>query len=117
MNPTLKKIKRQIVDPEISALKTTVLGHVAAVYYTSRRCDVVYFDNDGSEQKIKKIQMPKNGHGVFEQSLMPGDKVELSFRNKSNQNMFISKVYKTIQEREDFNVSKGQSLPGYTGLF
>ena len=48
---------------------------------------------------------------------MPGDKVELSFRNKSNQNMFISKVYKPIQEREDFNVSKGESLPGYTGLF
>lgn len=117
MNPTLKKIKNQIVDPEIQALKHTVLGYVAAVYYEKRVCDVVYFDSDGAQRKIKFLKMPENGSGLFNQSLLVGDKVELSFRNKSNQNMYISKTYKSTAKESDFRVEKGQDLPNYTNLF
>lgn len=117
MNPTLRKIKQQIVDPEIQAIKHTVLGYIAATYYEDRRCDVVYFDNDGAQRKIKRMHMPENGSGLFDQALLPGDRVELSFRNKSSQNMYISKVYKFTNKKNDFRLTKGQDLPNYTGLF
>ena len=46
MNPTLKKIKETVVDPEIRNLRNTTLGFVTAVYYENRTCDVTFVDRD-----------------------------------------------------------------------
>lgn len=117
MNPTLKKIKQTIVDPEIQSIKHNVVGYIAAVYYQERRCDAVYFDNDGSLKRVKRLRLPTEGDGLFKETLKAGDKVELAFRNKTSSNMFISRVYKQGERKSDFYLHDGQQLPRITQLF
>lgn len=117
MNPTLKKIKNQIVDPEIQKIKHNVVGYIAAVYYQERRCDAIYFDSDGALKRVKQLRLPTEGDGLFKQSLQPGDQIELSYRNKSGSNMFISRVYRREERDADFKLDDGQLLPRITNLF
>lgn len=117
MNSTLENIKRKIVDPEISKIKQTVVGFITAVYYKERRCDIVYFDTDGAQKKIKRLPLPEEGSGLFNQAIKSGDKVELSYRNRSDNNMFISKVYRRSDSVSDFGLTKGEHLPHSTDLF
>ena len=117
MNSTLEKIKKAIVDPEIQKLKNTVIGYVAAVYYESRTCDVFYIDNDGARKEKKGLAFPKDGDGVFTQSLKPGDRVELAYRNQSVNNMYISTVYKRNKSTRELTIPNGQDLPFSTDLF
>lgn len=69
MNPTLKKIKENIVDPEIRNIRNTAIGYITAVYYEKRTCDVVYIDKDNAKRVKKDIPFLKDGDGVFSQSL------------------------------------------------
>ena len=117
MNPTLKKIKENIVDPEIRNIRNTAIGYITAVYYEKRTCDVVYIDKDNANRVKKDIPFPKDGDGVFTQSLEAGDKVELAFRNQTRNAMYISSVYKKRQTRSDFALENGQDLPLSTDLF
>ena len=117
MNPTLERIKKQIVDPEISKIKNAVVGYVAAVYYATRTCDIVYIDNDGARKTKKNVAFPKDGDGLFTQSLKPGDRVELAYRNQSMHNLYISAVYKKNKTTADMNIQYGQDLPFSTDLF
>ena len=117
MNEIMRDIKRKIVDPEFQRLKLSVRGFVGAVYYEERVCDVIYFDTDGAQKKIKRIKMPESDGGVFSQTLQAGDKVELTYRNKSDVNLYISKVYRREASREDFKVENGQLMPLSTHLF
>lgn len=117
MNSTLEKIKKQIVDPEISKIRNAVVGYVAAVYYQTRTCDIVYIDTDGARKTKKNVVFPKDGDGLFTQSLKPGDRVELAYRNQSMQNLYISTVYKKNRKTSDLAISYGQDLPSSTDLF
>lgn len=117
MNPTLKKIKETVVDPEIRAIRNTAIGYITAVYYSSRTCDVVYVDKDNAKRSKNGLPFPKDGDGVFTQSLQSGDKVELAFRNQKKDNMYISTVYKRQQSRADLSLTQGQDLPLSTDLF
>lgn len=117
MNPTLERIKKSIVDPEIAKMKNAVVGYVSAVYETNRTCDVFYIDNDGARKKVKGLPFPKDTDGLFGESLKSGDKVELAYRNQSMANMYISMVYKRNKSRNDLTIPYGQDLPISTDLF
>lgn len=116
-NQILQNIKKSIVDPAIQEIKNAVIGYIVLVYYEERKVDVIFKDNDGAERIAKGINFPKDGDGVFSQSLESGDKVELAYRNRSTNNMYISQVYKRNQSKADFICEKGQDLPTYTSLF
>lgn len=117
MNEILKRIQKEVVDPKIGSIKQSVKGYVSAVYYHERQCDVFYFDRTGAKRKVKRLAMPEDGNGVFTQSLKAGDKIELSFRNQNNNVLYISRVYRRDEDSLDYNVNKGQYLPGHTDLF
>lgn len=117
MNPTLEKIKKKIVDPEISKIKNAVVGYVTAVYYQKRTCDIAYIDSDGARKVTKNISFPKDGDGLYTQSLKAGDRVELAYRNQSMHNMYISSVYKKNKKQSEMSILYGQDLPISTDLF
>ena len=117
MNPTLKKIKEIVVDPEIRNLRNTTLGFVTAVYYENRTCDVTFVDRDNSKRTKLGLPFPKDGDGVFTQTLEAGDKVELAFRNQTKNSMYISTVYKRQKRQSDLFLKDGQDLPLSTDLF
>ena len=116
MNQTLENIKRKIVDPEVAKIKNGVVGYVTAVYYTKRTCDIFYIDNDGMKKKVKNMPFPKDTDGLFGESLKPGDKVELAYRNQTMTNMYISMVYKREKSKSELFVPFGQDLPISTDL-
>ena len=118
MNPTLKKIQDSILDnPDIKYPKNSAKGYVSSVYYESRKCDIVYWAPDGTKMTRRMIEFPKDGDGVFHQSLKPGDIVELSFKGKTHEGIYISGVQKKNKSKKDFNTDKGQELPLSTYLF
>ena len=118
MNPTLKKIQNIILEnPDIKYPKNSAKGYIAAVYYEMRKCDVVYWAPDGTKMTKRKIDFPKDGDGVFHPSLKTGDIVEISFKGKTHEGIYISAVQKKNKNRNDFNTDKGQMLPLSTNLF
>lgn len=118
MNPTMKKLQDKILQsPDIKYPKNSVKGYVAAVYYDERRCDVTYWAPDGNQSTKKRIEFPKDGDGVFHESLKVGDVVELSFKGKTHEGIYISGVRKKSKSKKDLETSKGQTLPLSTNLF
>lgn len=118
MNPTIKKLAKEILDtPELKYQKNSTKGVIAATYYTKRKCDVVYWAPDGSKRTIRSINYPKDGDGVFHESLKAGDIVDLSFKGKTQQGIFISGVQKKNKSTQDFETIKGQDIPISTNLF
>lgn len=118
MNPSMKKLRDTILaSPEIKFPNNSTKGYVAAVYYEERKCDVVYWSTDGTKTSKKRLDVPKDGDGVFHESLKPGDIVEISFKGKTHEGMFISGVQKKNRKKTDFSIKKGQELPISTNLF
>lgn len=118
MNPTLKKIQDSILNtPELRYPNNSARGYIAAVYYDSRRCDVVYWAPDGTKITRRHLDLPKDGDGVFHPSLKPGDIVEISFKGKTKEGLYISGVQKKNKHKRDFDTEKGQELPLSTNLF
>lgn len=118
MNPTMKKIQDNILKtPDIKYPKNSAKGFVSAVYYNRRRCDVVYWAPDGTKMTRKLLEFPKDGDGIFHESLKVGDVVEISFKGKTHEGIYISGVQKKNKHTNDFKTDKGQSLPISTNLF
>lgn len=118
MNPTLKKIQQTILEsPEIKNPNNAARGYVVNVYYEKRKCDVVYWKNDGTKMTKKRMNFPVEGDGVFKESLKPGDIIEISFKGKTQEGAYISSVQKKNKSKKDFLTEKGQELPLSTNLF
>lgn len=118
MNPTLKKIQDSILrTPELRYPNNSARGYIAAVHYERRKCDVVYWAPDGTKMTRKNLDIPKDGDGVFHPSLQSGDIVEISFKGKTHEGIYISGVQKKDKSKKDFHTDKGQDLPISTNLF
>lgn len=118
VNPTIKRLTQEILStPELKFQNNSSKGFISAVYYKRRKCDVVYWAPDGAQKTAKNINLPKDGDGIFRESLKPGDVVELSFKGKTQRNMFISGVQKRNKSENDFEAKKGQKVPLSTNLF
>lgn len=118
MNPTMNRLKEILLSsPEIKYQKNSVRGYVSAVYYDERRCDVAYWTPEGVQATKRKMHFPKDGDGLFNQSLKTGDIVELSYKGRSSDGLHITGVQKRNKSRRDFYTEKGQGLPISTNLF
>ncbi|MEK1829023.1 hypothetical protein AAAC51_07690 [Priestia megaterium] len=88
-------IYRKVVLPSLNKLQGTVDGYIIQVDYTNQVCEVAYRDENSHVQRIMKdVDLPKDGDGVFTQSVKNGDRVTISFKNKSRQSPYISTIYK-----------------------
>ena len=90
-----QSIYSKVVAPSINRIQSTVDGYVTKVDYTKLICEVAYTDTDAHTIRImSKVKLPKDGDGVFSQSVKNGDRVTVSFKNKSRESPYISTVYK-----------------------
>ncbi|MFE4029158.1 hypothetical protein ACFX4N_23675 [Priestia sp. YIM B13551] len=96
-----QSIYKKVVLPSLNRLQGTLEGYVIQVDYTKLVCEVVYTD-EGSHvlQTIKGVALPKDADGVFTQSVKNGDRVTISFKNKSRMSPYISTVYKGNHSEE-----------------
>lgn len=98
MNHTNKihqSIYSQVVLPSLNKIQGTIDGYVIQVDYTALTCEVVYQDHNSHVMRtMKNVKLPKDGDGVFTQSVKNGDRVSISFKNKSKSSPYISTVYK-----------------------
>lgn len=116
-NETLQKLVKKVTETVKKDLNSNVLGYITVVYYKERKVDITYMEANGGRRHSSKIDFPKGEDGVFTTSLETGDMVELSYRNNSPDEMFISTVYKKERNKEDMNCNKGFNLPKITSLF
>lgn len=98
-----QSIYNKVVLPSLNRLQGTIEGYVIQVDYTSLTCEVVYSDeNAHTLRTMKDVALPKDGDGVFTQSVKNGDRVTISFKNKSKESPYISTVYKGNHKEENY---------------
>lgn len=115
MNDILKRIKQTVVDPALQDIKTSTVGYVTAVDYEKQTADVLLIERDGTRRRRNGLAFPKVGAGLLPQSLKPGDRVEVGYRNSQYHSTYISQLYRS--GGEELSASYGQELPFSTDLF
>lgn len=94
-SPIHESIYRKVVVPSISKIQGTIDGYVIQTDYKKLTCEVVYTDeNSHVIRTMKDVKLPKADDGVFTQAVKNGDRVTISFKNKSKESPYISTVYK-----------------------
>lgn len=98
-----QSIYSKVVLPSLNRLQGALEGYVVQVDYTKLLCEVVYSDeNSHSLRVMKNVSLPKDGDGVFTQSVRNGDRVTISFKNKSKESPYISTVYKNNHNDDQY---------------
>ena len=107
-NQIHQSIYSKVVLPSLNKIQGTIDGYVIQVDYTKLTCEVVYTDhNSHALRTMKNVKLPKDGDGVFTQSVKNGDRVSISFKNKSKQSPYISTVYKANHSEENYTSPYG----------
>lgn len=107
-SPIHDSIYQKVVLPSLNRLQGTVEGYVVQVDYTALTCEVVYSDeNNHTLRTMKRVPLPKDGDGVFTQSVKNGDRVTISFKNKSWESPYISTVYKGDHDESNYKSPYG----------
>ncbi|MEI4717379.1 MULTISPECIES: hypothetical protein [Bacillus cereus group] len=102
-SPIHQSIYSKVVVPSLNRLQGTIEGYVIQVDYTKLTCEVVYSDeNSHALRAMKNVSLPKDGDGVFTQGVKNGDRVSISFKNKSKESPYISTVYKANHSDENY---------------
>ena len=103
INNPIHRAIHNMIKPEFNKLQGTIDGYVVRIDYEKQVADVAYFDNNSPVQRIKKnVALPKDGDGVFRQAVKNGDRVTISFKNKSREIPYISVVYRGDASSEDY---------------
>lgn len=98
-----QSIYKKVVIPSLNRLQGTIEGYVIQVDYTKLVCEVVYTDeNAHALRTMKNVALPKDADGVFTQSVKNGDRVTISFKNKSKESPYISTIYKGDHSEEAY---------------
>lgn len=117
-NQLVNTIVNKAVMPMLDRQAKTVKGSIYRVDYKMRKVDMVYFEpKTGVRRYRKNVDFPEDGSSIIGKSLECGDEVEVSFRNQSYENPYISKVYTKGKTFEDLLVEKGKTMPKATSLF
>jgi len=107
-NPIHQSIYQKVVVPSLNKIQGTVDGYVIQTDYKSLTCEVVYkTSNSPSWHTMKGVRLPKADDGVFTQSVSNGDKVTISFKNKSLDSPYISTVYKGDHSEKNYTSPYG----------
>lgn len=107
-SPIHQSLYTKVVMPALNKIQGTVEGYVVQVDYKKLTCEVIYTD-EGSHtlRTMKNVALPKDGDGVFTQAVKNGDRVTISFKNKSKESPYISTVNKGNHSEEVYKSKFG----------
>jgi hypothetical protein len=95
MSDIKRMIRDQIVAPMVSHIIGDIDGYVLQVHYEDHVADIMYYEARSMQPYILYgVELPRDGDGVYRKSVENGDRVTVSFRNKSKEEAYISVVYK-----------------------
>lgn len=111
-NPIHKSIYQKVVVPSMNMKAQDVEGTVIACDYFAQTVDV-YWKNPVSlaERYVYGMALPKDGDGIFRQSVRNGDKVRIAFRNGHYSDPYISVVEKSQGNQISFEARYGANIP------
>lgn len=103
-------IYKNAVKPSIDQLFFDVEGMVIGVNYMKQTVDVWWSDRNGQSGEAKGVPLPKDGDGVYKQSVKIGDKVQLGFLNANNQNPFVTMIYTADSNSKNYKSKSGSVI-------
>lgn len=110
MNPAQQAIFNKIVKPALSSIPYDVEATITKVDYYKQTAEVYFVDEHLQRRTLENLNLPADANGVYRQSLYPGDKVRVAFKNGNHRNPYITMTYKFSSQKDYFS-KKGASIP------
>lgn len=115
MNEFARKFQQKFVDPQVRAIRSSVLGYVTYVDRVNQKCNVVLIEKDGMRRRKNNLDFPAPNRGLEVQELKVGDTVEVAYRNNNYKHSYILRIHEDYAPDKD--IESGQFLPDSTDLF
>lgn len=111
-NPLVKSIYEKIVLPELQKITHDADGIITGVDYYRQLVDIQWREvSSGALRTAKDVAMPKDGDGIYRQSVQLGDKVRIAFRNSNLSHPYISMFYREQSSKQDYYSKSGAGIP------
>lgn len=109
-NPLHDIIYDKVVKPALNGITRECDGVITYVQYTEQTVDVLWRDHQGGTITSRNVSMPKDGDGVYRQSVKIGDRVKIGFVNGSHLAPYISTIYKEDSQASDYKTKNGAGM-------
>jgi hypothetical protein len=111
-NPIHQAIYDKVVAPAMKAKTYDVEGIVIGCNYKDQTVDVFWRDPTSgvSHQKLG-LPIPKDGDGIYRQSIKNSDRVRIAFRGGNQDEPYISVVHKGNMNKASLKSKYGGSIP------
>jgi hypothetical protein len=112
MNQVQKAIYEKVIKPELSKIAHDVDGIVVGVKYYQQTIDVQWSESSsGAFRTAKNLSIPKEGGGIYRQTIKVGDRVRIAFRNSNLGYPYISMIYDPFSTKSDYYTKSGVGIP------
>lgn len=116
-NPLHKAIYEKIVLPELNKISYDADGIVVGVDYYQQVVDIQWTESSsGAFRTAKKVALPRDGDGIYRQTIKVGDKVRIAFRNGNHKYPYISMVYNQNSSKQNYYTKAGSGVPKGVGF-
>lgn len=111
-NPFAKEIFEKVVKPSINQLSFDTDGVITFVDYYRQLADIQWIDSRTQEvMSAKNVTIPRDGNGIYRQSLQVGDKIKVGFRQGDHAQPYIAMIYTSDSTKADFYSRGGAGIP------
>lgn len=110
MSNPIHDIIREVVKPVINSIAKECDGTVSAVDYIKQTVNIFWMNHEGGSFTSKNVPIPRDGNGVYAQSIKIGDRVKIGFVNGSHVSPYISIVYKNDSSEYDYQAKNGAGI-------
>lgn len=116
-NPALQKIYDNVVAPTMNNIHYDVEGYIYGVNYENQTVDIFWKELGGSTRQVKDVPFPKEADGVFKQNIKIGDMATIAFKNNDLSKPYITVIYKSNPNKDDFVSKYGGGIPRGIGYY
>lgn len=111
-NPIHQAIYENVVMPAMKTKTYDVEGMVVSCNYEEQTVDVYWKDpNSGVSRYSYGLPVPKDGDGIYRQSIKNSDRVRLAFRGGDHFKPYISVVHKSDNNKGSLRSRYGGGIP------
>lgn len=109
-NPLHELIYDKVVKPALDKISHEAEGVVTKVNYMAQTVDVRWRDHLRVVYRAQSVPLPRDGDGVFRQSVEIGQRVKLGFQDGDHQNPFVSIIYSRTSSPSDYYSKGGAAI-------
>lgn len=111
-NPLIQAIYEKVLQPELNKITHDADGIVVGVNYYQQTVDIQWKESStGAFRTAKEVAIPRDGDGIYRQSIKVGDRVRIGFRNSNFRYPYISMVYDHQASKQNYYSKSGAGIP------